>query len=146
MPADDHSLSRFLEAQTSTYAAALAELREGRKYTHWMWFIFPQLKGLGSSRYAEYYGIGSLAEARAYQAHDVLGPRLIECTDALLAHDGLSARNIMGTPDDLKLRSSLTLFSEVAEPGSVFDKGLEHYFEGLPDERTVAILKSWGAG
>lgn len=142
-PRDAHNLFRFLEAQRSTYGTALAELKAGRKRSHWMWFIFPQVKGLGFSWNSEHYGIGSLDEARTYLKHPVLGARLIECAEALLAHQGLSATRIMGTPDDLKLRSSLTLFSTVSERDSPFYQALEHYFGGRPDERTLAIVASW---
>lgn len=140
---DLHNLSRFLDAQRTTYAMALAELQAGRKRSHWMWFIFPQVKGLGFSWNSQHYGIGSLDEARAYLKHHVLGARLIECTEALLAHQDLSATRILGTPDDLKLRSSLTLFSTVSEPDSPFQRALEHYFGGRPDERTLAVVASW---
>ena len=110
MPADPHDLARFIDAQGSTYEAAISEVRSGRKHTHWMWFVFPQVKGLGTSFNSTRYGIGSLAEARAYLEHPVLGTRLVECTEALLAHEGLSATTIMGAVDAQKLRSSLTLF------------------------------------
>ena len=140
MPDDPHDLARFVEAQAATYETALAELRAGRKHTHWMWFIFPQAKGLGSSSNSTFYGIGSLAEARAYLDHPVLGARLVECTAALLEHDGVSAAAIMGPVDALKLRSSLTLFSAISSVGSLFHRGLELFFEGEPDERTQSIL------
>ena len=137
---DPHDLARFIEAQAGIYETALAELRAGHKHTHWMWFIFPQVKGLGSSWNSTYYGIGSSAEARAYLEHPVLGGRLVECTAALLEHDGVSAAAIMGPVDALKLRSSLTLFSAVSSAGSVFHRGLELFFGGEPDERTLAIV------
>ena len=140
MPDDPHDLVRFIEAQAGTYETALAELRAGRKHTHWMWFIFPQVKGLGSSSSSTFYGIGSLAEARAYLDHPVLGVRLVQCTAALLEHDGVSAAAIMGPVDALKLRSSLTLFSAISSAGSVFHRGLELFFSGEPDERTQSIL------
>ena len=143
MPDDPHDLARFVEAQAATYETALAELRAGRKHTHWMWFIFPQVKGLGSSPSSTYYGIGSLAEARAYLGHPVLGVRLVECTVALLEHDGESATAIMGPVDALKLRSSLTLFSAISSVGSVFHRGLELFFAGEPDKRTLAIVDGW---
>lgn len=148
MLTDPHHLARFIEAQESTYASALSELRAGRKQTHWMWFVFPQVTGLGSSWNATYYGIGSAAEARAYLDHPVLGARLVEATEALLTHEGLSAATIMGGEIDyLKLRSCLTLFGAISSAGSMFQQGLETFFGGEPDERTLAILDSWsGAG
>ena len=138
--ADDHDLERFLTAQASTYDAALAELRAGRKRTHWMWFVFPQLRGLGRSETARFYGIASLAEARAYLDHEVLGTRLVQCAEALLPHEGKSAREIMGSPDDVKLRSSMTLFAAVAGEGSVFSEVLDRFFDGQPDPLTLGAL------
>lgn len=143
METDPHDLTRFTKAQDGVYAHALSELTSGRKRTHWMWFIFPQARGLGSSRQSTYYGIGSEAEVRAYLAHPVLGRRLIECTEALLRHADLSADDILGATDAMKLRSSLTLFSHVSSPGSVFQRGLKQFFGGKVDERTVAILDGW---
>ena len=143
METDPHDLTRFTKAQDGVYAHALAELTTGHKRTHWMWFIFPQAKGLGSSYQSTLYGIGSLAEARAYLAHPVLGPRLVECTETLLKHDDLSAVDILGDVDAVKLRSSLTLFNRVAPAGTVFRRGLERFFGGHEDERTVAILGAW---
>ena len=138
--ADEHDLERFLTAQASTYDAALAELRAGRKRTHWMWFVFPQLRGLGRSETARFYGIVSLAEARAYLDHEVLGTRLVQCAEALLPHEGKSAREIMGSPDDVKLRSSMTLFAAVAGEGSVFSEVLDRFFDGQPDPLTLGAL------
>lgn len=135
-----YHLERFLEAQRGTYETALAEVRAGRKRSHWMWFVFPQVRGLGLSATSHYYGIASLDEARAYLEHPVLGARLVECTEALLAHRGLSAEAIVGYPDHLKLRSSLTLFSLVSPPGSVFHRALDAFFDGRPDERTLEVL------
>ena len=130
-------LERFVSAQDGVYATALAEIRAGNKRSHWMWFIFPQVSGLGSSGMARRYAIGGLAEARAYLEHPVLGPRLIECSTALLAHDGRSANQIFGYPDDLKLRSSMTLFAQVApEP---FARVVERFYDG-PDQRTLDLL------
>ena len=140
---DPHDLSRFVDAQRPVYDSALAEIRAGRKRSHWMWFVLPQVKGLGFSSSSEYFGIGSLAEARAFLDHPVLGARLVECTEALLAHEDRSATSIMGSPDDLKLRSSLTLFSLVEPQGSVFHRGLERFFEGQPDELTLDIVRKW---
>jgi uncharacterized protein (DUF1810 family) len=132
-------LDRFVSAQASVYPSALAELAAGRKRTHWMWFIFPQIAGLGSSPAAQRYAIASLDEARAYLAHPVLGPRLRECADALLAVEGKSAEEILGYPDDLKLRSSMTLFARAADDPDVFEAVLERYYDG-PDPRTLALL------
>lgn len=142
---DPHDLSRFVDAQRPVYDSALAEIRAGRKRSHWMWFVLPQVKGLGFSSSSEYFGIGSLAEARAFLDHPVLGARLVECTEALLAHEDRSATSIMGSPDDLKLRSSLTLFSLVEPQGSVFHRGLERFFEGQPDELTLDIVRKWNS-
>ena len=132
-------LDRFVSAQASVYPSALAELAAGRKRTHWMWFIFPQIAGLGSSPAAQRYAIASLDEARAYLAHPVLGPRLRECARALLAVEGKSAEKILGYPDDLKLRSSMTLFARAADDPDVFEAVLERYYDG-PDPRTLALL------
>jgi uncharacterized protein (DUF1810 family) len=139
---DPHDLNRFVRAQENDYARALAEIRGGRKRTHWMWYIFPQLDGLGFSEMARRYAIRSLDEARAYLGHPVLGPRLVECAEAVLAVQGRSAREIFGTPDDLKLRSCATLFAEVSPEGSVFQRVLELYFGGEADGRTLALLVS----
>jgi uncharacterized protein (DUF1810 family) len=133
-------LARFVSAQASTYAEALAEIRAGRKRTHWIWFIFPQVEGLGHSSTSMRYAIRSLDEARAYLAHPVLGPRLIECAEALLAVEGRTAPEIFPYPDDLKLRSSMTLFALAAGPGSVFDRVLDRYFRGGRDGRTLELL------
>lgn len=134
-------LERFVEAQSGVYEHALAELRGGRKRTHWMWFVFPQLKGLGRSATALRYGITGIDEARVYLAHPVLGPRLLECAAVLEQLDaGLTASDIFGSPDDVKLRSSLTLFALASEPGSVFERLIGKYFGGEPDDRTVAML------
>ena len=137
---DPFDLARFISAQEPTYATALAELRRGRKETHWMWFIFPQVDGLGSSTIARKYAIKSLDEARAYLGHSALGPRLLECCRAILSVQGKSASEIMGFPDDLKLRSSMTLFSLAAGPQEEFSKVIEKYFEGLPDPQTLRLL------
>lgn len=134
-------LERFVEAQSGVYEHALAELRSGQKRTHWMWFVFPQLKGLGRSSTAFRYGITGIDEARAYLAHPVLGPRLLECAAELEPLDpGLTAYDILGSQDDVKLRSSLTLFVHASAPGSVFERLLGKYFGGEPDDRTVAML------
>ena len=133
-------LDRFVEAQDGAYDDALAELTTGRKRTHWMWFIFPQIAGLGSSPTAQFYAIASLDEAKAYLAHPVLGPRLRECARALLAVDGRSAHDIFGYPDDLKLRSSMTLFARAAPDQPVFRQVLDHYFSGAEDDATTSRL------
>jgi len=133
-------LDRFVEAQRSTYARALTELRSGRKRSHWMWYVFPQLAGLGRSAMSARYAIASLAQAEAYLRHLVLGPRLIECATAVLEQEGRTAHDIFGSPDDLKLRSCATLFELVAEPESPFAKLLAKYFGGERDEQTLRLL------
>jgi len=137
---DPHRLERFVEAQDGgVHAQALSELRNGRKTSHWMWFVFPQVAGLGSSSTSQRYAIGSLAEARAYLDHPVLGPRLVECAEAVLTHPDRSAREIMGSPDDAKLRSSMTLFA-LAGSDPVFQQVLDVFFAGERDPRTVELL------
>ena len=139
---DPHNLQRFVDAQDGVYQTALAELKAGSKHSHWMWFIFPQLRGIGRSPTAEFYGISSLPEAQAYLGHPLLGPRLNECLEAILPWAGrLSARHILGDVDALKLCSSLTLFDQ-AEPNARFDAGLQAFFGGNPDERTLALLNA----
>ncbi len=143
MSTDDlHDLNRFVLAQEHDCARAIAEIRSGRKRTHWMWYIFPQLDGLGFSETARRYAIRGLEEARAYLEHPVLGRRLVECAEAVLAVQDRSAREIFGTPDDLKLRSCATLFAEVSPAGSVFQRVLEVCFGGEADGRTLAWLVS----
>ena len=139
MTDDPYDLQRFLRAQEPIYATALAELRGGQKRSHWMWFIFPQIEGLGQSPTSKYYAIKSLAEAQAYLQHPLLGPRLQECAEAVLAIEGRSAAEIFGFPDDLKLRSSMTLFAALAGPDSVFARVLERFYDGRPDEQTLQI-------
>jgi uncharacterized protein (DUF1810 family) len=139
---EPYNLERFLDAQNGVYEQALAELCAGSKQSHWMWFIFPQLRGLGLSSTAQFYGIVSLGEARAYLNHPILGARLHECLTAILPWaDRLSAEQILGLIDALKLRSSLTLFDEV-EPGQLFAAGLAAFFGGQHDERTLALLNA----
>ena len=133
------SLQRFVEAQDGVYRRALAELRAGHKRGHWMWFVFPQIAGLGSSPTAQRYAIASLDEAREYLAHPVLGPRLRESASALLDVEGRSAGEILGYPDDLKLRSSMTLFARAADDPAVFEAVLDRYYDG-PDQRTIDLL------
>jgi uncharacterized protein (DUF1810 family) len=132
-------LSRFVSAQAAVYPEALAELKEGRKRTHWMWNVFPQIAGLGVSPTARRYAIRSLDEARAYLAHPVLGPRLEECARAVLGVDGKTAEDIFGYPDDLKLRSSMTLFARAANDPGVFQAVLDRYYDG-PDPKTLDLL------
>ena len=139
-PDDPHNLARFVEAQRGVYTQALGELRAGRKRTHWMWFIFPQLDGLGSSPTARHFAIRGIDEAAAYFAHPVLGPRLVECAEALLAVPNATATEIMGTPDDLKLRSSATLFAQVAGDDSVFHRLLDRFYDSQPDRRSTVLL------
>lgn len=134
------SLDRFLEAQQRDYAIALDEIRSGRKRSHWMWYVFPQIAGLGNSEMSRRYAIRDAEEAAAYLAHPVLGARLVEITTALLVLDGRSAREIFGTPDDMKLRSCCTLFAHVTQQDSVFAKVLGRYFSEGPDPSTLAIL------
>jgi len=136
----DFDLARFVRAQDAVYAQALAEIRSGRKHSHWMWFIFPQYDGLGFSTTSKAYAIKSAAEARAYLAHEVLGPRLEECCEAALSVRGGDATEVFGSPDDMKLRSCATLFAAVSPPGSVFEKVLQKYFGGGRDERTLRLL------
>ncbi|HEX2641029.1 MAG TPA: DUF1810 domain-containing protein [Pyrinomonadaceae bacterium] len=143
--ADPYNLARFLEAQSgsvrgSDYKTALSELQAGRKRSHWIWYIFPQIEGLGSTDYAVRFSIKSLDEARTYLAHPILGPRLIECAEAVLAIEGRSAVQIFGDIDRMKLRSSMTLFAQVTGSDSVFTLVLEKYFYGEPDSRTISIL------
>jgi uncharacterized protein (DUF1810 family) len=139
---DEHDLSRFVEAQRSTYERALSELRSGRKRAHWMWYVFPQLAGLGRSAMSRRYAIADAEEAKAFLEHPVLGPRLVECASAVLGIDGRSAYEIFGSPDDLKLRSCATLFARASPAGSVFAALLAKYFGGLEDEETVRLLES----
>lgn len=139
---DPFDLSRFTEAQEGIYDSVLAELRSGRKRTHWIWFIFPQFAGLGHSPTSQHYAIKSIEEARRYLTHSVLGARLLECSKAVLAIEGRSVSEIFGYPDDLKLKSSMTLFASVAEdPSSVFISVLEKYFRGEQDALTLQLLK-----
>jgi uncharacterized protein (DUF1810 family) len=137
-----HNLQRFLEAQNCVYQEVLAELTAGSKQTHWMWFIFPQLAGLGSSPTARLYALSGIADARDYLAHAVLGPRLRECTELANAVSGRTAREVFGAPDDLKFRSSMTLFAFAAGGESVFREALVRYFDGEPDPLTLQLLRS----
>ncbi|HEY1376019.1 MAG TPA: DUF1810 domain-containing protein [Gemmataceae bacterium] len=137
---DPFDLSRFVDAQAGDYGHALAEIKSGRKRTHWMWYVFPQFDGLGASPTAKRYAIKSVAEAKAYLAHPTLGPRLVECAEAVLGVEGRSATEIFGSPDDLKLRSSATLFAAESPPGSVFERVLAKYYGGRPDEKTLRLI------
>ena len=143
MPATDpFDLERFVAAQAPVWRQVVAELAAARKQSHWTWFVFPQLRGLGRSAMAERYGIASRAEAAAYLAHPVLGPRLVAATEAMLAAPaGRSALAILGAPDDVKFRSSMTLFAEVAGAASPFARALARYFGGVRDPATLALLR-----
>jgi uncharacterized protein (DUF1810 family) len=137
---DLYDLDRFVDAQRDTYAEAIAEIRSGRKRSHWMWFVFPQIAGLGRSATSRRYAIRSAAEAEAYLAHPILGPRLRESAEAVLAVERRSALEMFGSPDDLKLRSCVTLFAIVSPPGSVFERVLGRYFGGERDSTTLRLL------
>ena len=143
---DEYRLQRFVDAQDDdgTYESALRELRDGRKRSHWMWFIFPQLAGLGQSPTSRRYAISSLEEARAYVEHPVLGPRLEECARALLQRTGGSARDIFGGIDAMKLRSSMTLFHRADPDNALYSEVLDRYFAGEPDEATDRLLGASG--
>jgi uncharacterized protein (DUF1810 family) len=140
MSPDPFDLDRFLSAQAGVYDRALAEITRGRKDSHWMWFVFPQIDGLGFSATAKTYAIKSLDEARAYLAHPALGPRLVECAEAVLGVEGRTAEEIFGPVDTMKLRSSATLFAAVSSAGSVFHRLIEKYFRGEPDEKTRRLV------
>jgi uncharacterized protein (DUF1810 family) len=137
---DIFDLHRFVEAQRPVYDRALQELQAGRKTTHWIWFIFPQLRGLGRSDMAERFGLSGAAEAQAYLQHPVLGPRLVESLTTLQQHCDKSALDILGHPDDLKLRSCLTLFAAIAPDKAVFQEALEQFFGGEKDAKTLLLL------
>jgi uncharacterized protein (DUF1810 family) len=138
---DSFDLGRFVQAQDPVQAQVLRELGEGRKLSHWMWFVFPQLRGLGHSAMAQCYGLASMAEAQAYLSHPVLGPRLVRGTALVNAVRGRTINQIFGSPDDMKFHSSMTLFAH-AEPGeTVFREALRLYFAGAEDSRTVAMLR-----
>ena len=138
------ALNRYLEAQENVYARVLSELRAGKKTTHWIWFIFPQIAGLGYSLTAKKYAIQSIEEAYAYLKHDLLGKRLRECTELVLAIEGNDIDQVFGYPDNLKFRSCMTLFNEVADDNNCFKKAIEQFFSGEPDEKTLEILKKTG--
>jgi uncharacterized protein (DUF1810 family) len=142
---DPHGLQRFVDAQRANYDRALTEITHGQKRSHWMWYVFPQIEGLGASAMARRFAITSLREADAYLHHPILGPRLAACAEAALAVEDSTAREIFGAPDDLKLRSSATLFARVSPPGSVFHQLLDRYFGGEPDQATLRILEKLSA-
>ena len=133
-------LDRFVKAQEGVYESALAEIRAGRKRCHWMWFIFPQVAGLGFSATSQHFAIRTREEAEAYLKHPQLGPRLIECVEAVLEVQGRSAEDIFGPVDALKLRSCSTLFAAISPPGSIFHSIIDKYFDAQADERTVQLL------
>ena len=137
---DPYDLTRFVRAQENDYAQALSEISGGRKRTHWMWYIFPQIDGLAFSSTSEHYSIKSLAEAKAYLNHPILGPRLLECAEAVVRVKGRSATEIFGSPDDMKLRSCATLFACVSPRDSVFDRLLRKYYRGGRDGKTLQLL------
>jgi uncharacterized protein (DUF1810 family) len=139
--AEGFDLQRFIDAQAPVYGRVCGELRNGRKQSHWMWFIFPQIAGLGHSPMAQRYAISSLAEAKAYLEHPILGPRLRECTRLVLSIEGRSAREILGAPDDMKFRSCLTLFAHAAPEEPLFHDALRKYFCGAFDPLTVEKLQ-----
>lgn len=140
-PEDPFNLNRFLVAQENDYARALTELCSGQKLTHWMWYILPQLRGLGSSSMATFYGIGSKQEAQAYLAHPVLGSRLKECVAAMNALGGRDTAEVLGEIDAAKFRSCLTLFASVKPEEPLFGEALLKYFSGVPDVKSIALLK-----
>ena len=141
---DPYDLHRFVQAQQDTYAQAVDELADGHKTSHWMWFVFPQLRGLGRSPMATRFGIASIDEARAYLDHPLLGSRLKECVRLVLRIDGRSINEIFGSPDDMKFRSCMTLFDLAAPQEAIFAEALQKYFGGTPDERTLTLLRQHG--
>ncbi len=144
MPSDPYNLTRFVQAQENAYPTALRELQNGQKRSHWMWFIFPQIQGLGISPTAQYYAVRGLEEARAYLAHPMLGPRLSECTAMVNSLEGRSVTQIFGYPDHLKFRSSMTLFELAAGPDAAFSKALDKYYSGERDQATLDIARASG--
>ena len=139
---DQYNLNRFVEAQLVTYEIAMLELARGRKESHWVWYIFPQIEGLGKSDIAKLYSIKSLEEGRAYLEHPVLGQRFIEACEVLLSLKNTSIDEVMGFPDDLKLLSSMTLFETISKPKSIFTKIIEVYFDGERDKNSLEIIQS----
>ncbi|GGK05183.1 DUF1810 domain-containing protein [Pseudomonas matsuisoli] len=141
---EPYDLERFVDAQRDTLERALEELRAGHKSTHWMWFIFPQLAGLGQSEMAWRYGVSDVKEAQAYWRHALLGAHLRECIEAVLPYAGRGARQVFGAPDDLKFRSSMTLFREAEPNETIFQQALDAFFAGEPDPRTISMLGDHG--
>jgi len=139
---NDTSIARFVKAQENIYAQVVKELQNGKKASHWMWFIFPQIEGLGLSATSKYYSIKTIAEAKEYLQHPVLGKRLLECSTILLQHEGKSAENIFGYPDYMKLQSSITLFNFIDPRSMVFSNMLAKYFDSGKDLKTIKILQS----
>ncbi|ROM69789.1 calpastatin [Pseudomonas brassicacearum] len=137
---DPFNLSRFVEAQRPLFDRVMDELRAGRKTSHWMWFVFPQLRGLGHSEMADRFAIATLDEAQAYLEHDLLGPRLEQCVRTVLEHRGMSAKQIFGSPDDLKFRSCLTLFMRAQTGAALYQQALDQFYSGEPDRRTLLLL------
>jgi len=137
---DPYDLQRFVRAQNNDYDQALSEIKRGKKRSHWIWYIFPQFDGLGFSTTSQRYSIKCIKEAERYLTHAVLGPRLKECSEAVLGVEGQSAHEIFGYPDDMKLQSCATLFAYVSPPGSVFHRLLDKYFEGKQDPRTIKLI------
>jgi len=137
---DPYDLNRFLQAHEDNYERALSEIKRGQKRSHWMWYIFPQFDGLGFSTTSKRYSIKSVAQAKAYLSHPILGPRLTECVEAALSVEGRSAYEIFGSPDDMKLRSCATLFASVSPKSSIFDQLLEKFFQGERDDKTLRLL------
>jgi uncharacterized protein (DUF1810 family) len=137
---DLYDLGRFVKAQEDIFESVLTELTNGQKRSHWMWFIFPQIEGLGRSPTSKYYSIKSREEAQEYLSHPILGTRLLRCAELLLSVDGRSAMEIFGPPDDQKLKASMTLFATVADSGSIFERVLKKYFDGERDNKTIALL------
>ena len=137
---DPYDLQRFVDAQEHVYERALSEIKSGQKRSHWMWFIFPQVEGLGASSMSRRYAIRSAPEAKAYLAHPLLGPRLLESAEAALAVQTSSALELFGSPDDMKLRSCATLFASVSSEDSVFNQLINKYFDGKPDDRTLQLI------
>jgi uncharacterized protein (DUF1810 family) len=137
---DSHNLARFVSAQEPVFESALSELENGQKKSHWMWFIFPQIEGLGYSETSRYYSIKSIDEARQYLNHPILGPRLLKCAETVLAIGGRTASEIFGSPDDMKFKSSMTLFACVTVSDSLFARVIEKYFDGERDKKTEFLL------
>ncbi|MCC7091328.1 MAG: DUF1810 domain-containing protein [Nitrosomonas sp.] len=142
-PPDPYDLDRFVQAQAHDFELALAEIAQGQKRSHWMWYIFPQFAGLGLSSMSRRYAIESIAEAHAYLNHRLLGPRLVQCFETLLTINDRTAHEIFGSPDDLKLKSSATLFASVTPPGSVFERVLDRYFHGERDLKTLDLIRQY---